>query len=275
MAVSQGDARLISARWTVALIALGVMALSMLAAAALAYATEAPPDWHYYALAAGAALIATPVWAMPLGRALHQLAEAHAELERSALTDMLTGLPNRRKFLAHASRVFAAEPGSAPQIVLLLIDIDGFTAINDSRGPDVGDRVLRVLADRIVQIVAASAAESDSMVARFGGDEFTVMLVAEDPEVGLSIADAVIYEAQRLITVPEGRVVSATVSIGIAAREDDEDVETVLRAADRSLEEAKRSRGNCWRRVRSAPMHDMAGLLPEIRGDLRPATGTF
>ncbi|WP_151776432.1 GGDEF domain-containing protein, partial [Acinetobacter bereziniae] len=107
-------------------------------------------------------------WNHRLALAQQQTREAQAEALRVALQDPLTGLPNRRavhEFIMRATRM--ADPAG---MALLLLDLDRFKPVNDLRGHDAGDLLLRAVAHRLRQICP-----EDAMVARLGGDEFVVV----------------------------------------------------------------------------------------------------
>ncbi|MEP9359886.1 GGDEF domain-containing protein [Sphingomonas sp. KR3-1] len=150
--------------------------------------------------------------------------------------DALTGLPNRRAFdeaLARAQGLHA----------VLMLDLNGFKAINDTHGHGTGDAVLRVVADRI-----AGAVRDGDTAARLGGDEFAVIAPGLDnPETAKAIAARLAASIARPIFV-EGRTLHVGTGIGIAlARGRDLAPEEQTRRADRALYAAKRSDGVAWR----------------------------
>ncbi|MFN5086479.1 MAG: diguanylate cyclase [Novosphingobium sp.] len=118
-----------------------------------------------------------------------------------ARTDPLTGLLNRRALLDHA-----LELGSEGSVRLLLVDIDHFKTINDGHGHDMGDEVLKIVAERLARI-----AEIRASVARIGGEEFALVGHADDLPEALALA---ILAEIRTAQMPHGRQV--TVSIGLA-----------------------------------------------------------
>ena len=175
------------------------------------------------------------------------ITEARRNEERlafQALHDELTGLPNRRALLARL-RALPETMG----IALLLIDIDQFKLINDTLGHAFGDDVLRALALRL-----RGALPGESLLARFGGDEF-VVTVPRDQQASVQQAlDAVLAAVREPLDV-RGMVQHLTPSIGVAlAPEHAHDAETLVRNADAAMYEAKKQGRNAIV-FYSAPMH--------------------
>jgi two-component system, cell cycle response regulator len=169
-----------------------------------------------------------------------RLRENHLKSLALALTDELTGLYNRRYATAHLQEVIErAAQGGLPATVLLL-DIDHFKEINDTLGHAVGDQVLRELAARMTRNL-----RTFDLVARWGGDEFIVIM----PETNLATAAAI---AERLrVTVADqpcalaGRVeaLNLTISVGVASIDNDK-LERLLDRVDSALYRAKRDGRN-------------------------------
>lgn len=161
---------------------------------------------------------------------IEQLRDELAEARNDALRDALTGLLNRRGVL---EAVAALDPGRVRTVAVC--DIDAFKAINDGHGHEVGDRILRVVADSLAQGC------TPHLVGRWGGEEFIVVLDEDDPDVAAAIVDHVRSElAARSLRVREtgaslGRV---TFSGGIASFDADS-FDAALRVADRLLYQAK------------------------------------
>ncbi len=164
-----------------------------------------------------------------------------AELREMAATDMLTGLPNRRHFLAQleqeCARVHRDGEHSAS---VLMIDIDHFKNVNDSRGHVAGDQVLRHLAAAMRQELR----RVDSL-GRLGGEEFAIILPgAELADAGL-FADRLRRKVAESAATHEGRELPVTISIGVSEiRPADAGAEDVLGRADRALYRAKESGRN-------------------------------
>jgi diguanylate cyclase (GGDEF)-like protein/PAS domain S-box-containing protein len=168
------------------------------------------------------------------------------ELERMAYTDYLTGLPNRARFMAalEAARARAAEgePGC-----VLLVDLDGFKAVNDVAGHDAGDRLLC----EVAALLRAGARDRD-LVARLGGDEFA-LLVPGGTEEATGLAERLILLLHRRFRAPSpdggdrGPVFAVSGSIGLAQLQPGADARSVIRQADLALRAAKAAGKDCVR----------------------------
>ncbi len=133
-------------------------------------------------------------------------------LRRQAFQDPLTGLPNRSHFVDRIEQAFARTARIAEPIQILYLDLDGFKRINDSLGHDAGDRVLRVVAERLTWAVRVG-----DTPARLGGDEFAVLL---EDGASVEVARAVAERIQSMVSAPievEGRQVRVGASVGIAS----------------------------------------------------------
>jgi two-component system cell cycle response regulator len=157
------------------------------------------------------------------------------ETRRLAATDALTGLLNRRAFLDAAERERARATRHALPVSLLLVDVDHFKEVNDTRGHAAGDAVLRGVA----KVVLSFARKSD-LVARWGGEEFVVAL-AQTNEAGARIAAERLRRSIADSSHPSsgGKSVKVTASIGIASAEAPWTVEELLARADQAMYAAK------------------------------------
>lgn len=156
---------------------------------------------------------------------------AARRLKTLSETDPLTGAMNRRQFFEEAYQYFGA--GNANRAAVLALDIDHFKTINDTHGHAVGDLVLQEFTER-----CRSLAEKNDIFARFGGEEFIVLLRnhSEDAShiaerIRIAVAESKFLQARFDLTV--------TVSIGVAHRKLHEDVEQLLSRADQALYTAK------------------------------------
>jgi diguanylate cyclase (GGDEF)-like protein/PAS domain S-box-containing protein len=165
---------------------------------------------------------------------------ARDEAQLQAATDSLTGISNRRHFVDAAERAIAQSVRYGRPAALLVIDLDGFKAINDTYGHLVGDELLRA----IVRVCRRALRDAD-LLGRLGGDEFAALLPETTGPMGLVTAErlraAVAAESFRA----EGRQMDLSVSIGVAAlSREARTFDAVLRLADAALYEAKRGGRN-------------------------------
>jgi len=174
--------------------------------------------------------------AIHLARVVRELEIANRHLRLLSMSDGLTGIANRRSFDEQLAEACKRRSGAPQALALLLVDIDHFKPLNDAAGHLYGDACLRAIAAQCL----AAAPDSTSMVARFGGDEFALLLPgcsgAEARERADGLCRAIEAHGPKH---PGGAAV--TVSIGLATLQapDDADAEHMLAAADRALYAAK------------------------------------
>ena len=157
------------------------------------------------------------------------------QVEYQAYHDMLTGLPNRLLFRDRIAMALAHAKRTSRCVAVMFLDLDEFKNVNDTRGHNVGDRLLQAVALRLVGSVRA-----EDTVARMGGDEFTVLLSDIADRRGASTVAQKLLEAVRHPMTFDGEELKATTSIGIAIYpEDGTDAETLLRTSDRAMYRAK------------------------------------
>lgn len=173
-----------------------------------------------------------------------QLLSREHELETLAYHDELTGLPNRRFALRQLNALLSRARRHDQDVSVLLIDADRFKALNDRHGHQAGDEILCRLAARLAERV-----REEDIVARFGGEEFLVIL----PDTDASGAGAVAEDLRAAVAAerfPAGRLAHAvTVSVGRATWLG-EDIDALVARADRGLYAAKEAGRN---RVREDP----------------------
>jgi diguanylate cyclase (GGDEF)-like protein len=170
--------------------------------------------------------------------------------ERRAHTDSLTGLPNRRALDDTFKRMIAQADRTVAPLSVVLIDLDHFKQVNDTFGHDRGDEVLAAVAGVLTESVRAS-----DFVARFGGEEFVVLLPATDLLGASRVAENIAQMLATAHTPKLDRLVTA--SFGVAGfPEHGVDAETLLRCADRALYQAKQDGRNCIR-LASATLIEM------------------
>ena len=166
-------------------------------------------------------------------------AEALRNIERLALWDSVTGLPNRTFLADRLGEELSRAERHGRTFALLMFDLDGFKNVNDTHGHAAGDRVLAMVGAR-----AARSMRASDVVARLGGDEFVALL----PEATREGAAAVAEKLRASLAQPYGfgrRTARLSASIGIAFYpEHGRDVETLQRSADAALYTAKRAGKN-------------------------------
>jgi diguanylate cyclase (GGDEF)-like protein len=214
--------------------------------------------------------------ASALERAHEAARLAREQAQALARMDSLTGLPNRRMFAGELqSAVDRAENGSAHYAVLV-VDIDRFKPINDLEGRRVGDAVLSEVARRLREVV-----RKRDVVARLGADEFAILMEASRPthaDQSMRLATRALAAIREPIQLGD-RSVGVTASIGVSACPGDGlDVETLLRAADIAMRQAKkdgRGRFRFFERRMDEELRNEAALETAleaaiIAGEIRP-----
>jgi diguanylate cyclase (GGDEF)-like protein len=211
---------------------------------AYCYLLDIPSNWKQYPLRAAIPSILTPVVVLPLIRMNLRLNQMHAEMNVLARTDPLTGLPNRRAFFARANEIFSLLHGHEAAAVLM-VDIDRFKAINDTFGHDAGDAVLKAVATTIVAVSAECGAHR-ALAARIGGEEFAVVVDGFDAAEAKALATRICERVRASETQYNGIAIRATVSVGIALRDDVEPIDVTLKVADAAVYQAKEAGRDRW-----------------------------
>jgi diguanylate cyclase len=148
------------------------------------------------------------------------------QLQETARTDDLTGLPNRRAWDEELPRELARAARDARPVCVAMLDFDRFKQFNDDRGHQAGDRLLKQAAS-----AWASQMRASDMLARYGGEEFSLLLP------GCTIDDAQRFVGRLRAAMPDG----VTVSAGIASWDETECADEFVGRADQALYAAKRS----------------------------------
>lgn len=170
--------------------------------------------------------------------------EKHETLHRQALTDELTGLANHRRLQELLAQGVERFHRTQTPLALLLLDLDDFKAVNDSRGHQTGDLVLRAVADAL-----RDCCRADDEPARYGGEELAVLIQGVEFAQAVGLAERVraAVEALELVDT-EGERLRVTTSVGVAALGPEiADGEALIAAADQALYQAKRDGKNCVR----------------------------
>jgi diguanylate cyclase (GGDEF)-like protein/PAS domain S-box-containing protein len=160
---------------------------------------------------------------------------AEHDLAYNAFHDQLTGLPNRRLFLDRLDQALLRGKRSGTQHAVLLADVDRFKSLNDNLGQQAGDELLEEIARRI-----AAVARPGDTIARFGGDEFTILVEdVKDVAPAQRLASLIVNELTAPVKLSDGREVVASVSIGVAMTTGQVTGDDVLHDADVAMTQAK------------------------------------
>jgi diguanylate cyclase (GGDEF)-like protein/PAS domain S-box-containing protein len=170
-----------------------------------------------------------------------QLLEKQQHLDHLAHHDQLTGLPNRLYLAAHLPDAIAEARRTGAILAVLFLDLDRFKHINDSRGHEVGDKLLKSVAQRIRTTV-----RNEDLVIRMGGDEFIVVLKSAKSSEQVHETASRINEALSAPVIVDNRPLVTTVSIGVSLYpRDGTDIGELLRHSDTAMYQAKdRGRNN-------------------------------
>ncbi len=168
-------------------------------------------------------------------------ADYHEELYKLAILDPLTGLYNKRYLMDYLERELARATRYNRPLALLMLDIDHFKSINDRLGHLAGDLTLRDLGDCLRLEVRC-----DELLARFGGEEFAVVLTETNQAEAADVAERVRRAVQTHVFSFEGRHYEVAVSLGVASMRGDESMspQELIRQADERLYQAKRQGRN-------------------------------
>ncbi|WP_196593426.1 sensor domain-containing protein [Pectinatus sottacetonis] len=162
------------------------------------------------------------------------------KLKYQALHDILTGLPNRRCFYFKLRTIIADLKNTANMMAVFFLDLDNFKKVNDTLGHNMGDALLKIIAKRLKDNLY-----STDLIARMGGDEFTIILnnIVKHEDV-VKVADKII----RIVSQPlvlEGHIINVATSIGISRYpQDGKTVQMLLKKADVAMYAAKNSGNN-------------------------------
>lgn len=190
---------------------------------------------------------------------------AEKELFHRANTDALTGLANREAFLSHLQLALDRGARSDMRVAVLFIDLDRFKPVNDLYGHDVGDEILKTVASRI-----RNTLRTYDMPARFGGDEFAVLLEnISDPRDTANIAQKIVNALAEPIP-HQHHSLEIGASIGVAFSDAKNAPETLLQHADTAMYHAKKEGGGTYRFYAESMLEEVLERL-KLEEDLRTA----
>jgi len=169
--------------------------------------------------------------------------DRNRELHEIATTDYLTGIANRRQFLARTEMELERSRRYGHKLSLLMIDIDHFKSINDNFGHPTGDRAIIAIGRH-----CATACRRSDLAARLGGEEFAILLPSTGMNEAQIVAERLRAGTEALQVQREGQAVPLKLSIGIACLEaEDTGPDTLLARADQALYAAKNAGRDCVR----------------------------
>jgi two-component system, cell cycle response regulator len=170
-------------------------------------------------------------------------------LEQMVVSDPLTGLNNRRYLMDRLTQEMQRSDRHGEPLAFAMVDLDGFKPINDQFGHVLGDKVLRAVGNTVARCVRVS-----DVAARYGGDEFAIILPQTPPEGAMKVCERILRSISELQLQDEhGTPCKVTASLGLAyyPAEDVETPEDLVHSADGALYGAKRSGKNRYTAVRS------------------------
>ncbi len=167
-------------------------------------------------------------------------AQLHGEVQKLASTDTLTNVYNRRGFMELSKREIERARRFGRPLSAIMVDVDHFKDINDTYGHAEGDRILRMVAERL----NSNIREID-ILGRYGGDEFTIILPETDLFVATNVAERVRRSITEIPTLMKDEPIQVTLSIGVArANPETADLMALLESADAAMYIAKQAGGN-------------------------------
>lgn len=173
-------------------------------------------------------------------RLVDELRRANAALAASALVDHVTGLPNRRALMHEMTRRLAHCGRQHERLAVAFIDLDGFKAINDIHGHDVGDRFLAAMARTL-----RDALRAEDFVARLGGDEFVVLgslAHVEGPNAAQAFAERLASSTRCPFALGDVEIDYDGASVGVVTADEPVDADVLIARADAAMYEVKRAR---------------------------------
>jgi diguanylate cyclase (GGDEF)-like protein len=169
-----------------------------------------------------------------------EVSRMQAELSRQALSDALTGLPNRRAFAARFDEALARARRQGRPLSLLVFDLDHFKQVNDRHGHAAGDTVLRHVAT-----VVGAASRGEETFARIGGEEFACLLPDLDTTAAMAVADRLRAQLADIPALVSGNALTVTMSGGLATfPQDGDNWDRLFSEADARLYSAKQAGRN-------------------------------
>lgn len=176
---------------------------------------------------------------------LHDLTERkryEEKLRYNAVTDHLTELPNRFLFFDRLNMALAQAQRDFQKLAILMLDLDEFKKVNDTHGHNIGDQLLKGVANRLLSMF-----RKGDTIARWGGDEFILLLPEiRQADVAKNVAERILHSFNKPFEF-DGLKIAITASIGVAIFADDgSDADTLIKNADIAMYHAKDAGRNCF-----------------------------
>ena len=173
-------------------------------------------------------------------RRTKELRDANKKLLEISILDYLTNIPNRRYLFETGSKYFHLAKREENSLSIICIDIDHFKKINDTYGHDIGDEILKLVAKTMGRFVRKS-----DIIARTGGEEFTILLNNVDASNAYIVAEKIRTTIEDLNYKNDNQVVKITISLGISQlKNDDINLNSIIKRADTALYQAKEQNRN-------------------------------
>jgi len=158
---------------------------------------------------------------------------AHDRIITSMCTDPLTGIANRRIFLESLGLAISFAQRHQTPLSIIMADLDDFKSINDTFGHNAGDKVLQAFAALLME-----NSRQEDLAARFGGEEFIMILPGTDPKEAAVLGERLRHQWQE--TASQGFGIRETASFGVAAYQPEDTMDGLIERADKALYDAKR-----------------------------------
>jgi diguanylate cyclase (GGDEF)-like protein/PAS domain S-box-containing protein len=168
------------------------------------------------------------------------------ELQELSIKDNLTSLYNQRHFYRLLQNEMTRAARQNRPLCLLLLDLDNFKQLNDSRGHLAGDKIL----EKVAMIIKDCTREHVDYTFRYGGDEFTIILTETHPQQALEVAERIKHQLPRSL-----KEAPLTLSMGLSEFTDSLTLEDFINSADKAMYESKRLGGNCITLAKEANVH--------------------
>ena len=173
-------------------------------------------------------------------RRTKELRDANKKLLEISILDYLTNIPNRRYLFETGSKYFHLAKREENSLSIICIDIDHFKKINDTYGHDIGDEILKLVAKTMGRFVRKS-----DIIARTGGEEFTILLNNVDESNAYIVAEKIRTTIEDLNYKNDNQVIKITISLGISQlKNDDINLNSIIKRADTALYQAKEQNRN-------------------------------